>query len=121
MSKYFSEDEFKCKCSANNGAGCGMDVSDDVKIMADTIRANADIPLIVNSGARCAKHNAAIGASATSSHTLGLAVDFKCVDSASRFKLLNTMIRLGVKRIGLHKNFIHFDIDIDKTDAIWFY
>ena len=113
--KYFKDDDFLCQC------GCGMDVTDVVKGMADAIRANADIPLIVNSGARCAKHNAAIGASATSSHTLGLAVDFKCVDSASRFKLINTMIKLGVKRIGLHKNFIHFDADNSKPDVVWFY
>jgi len=113
--KYFKDDDFLCKC------GCGMDVSEDVKIMADTIRANAGIPLIVNSGARCKAYNATKGYSETSSHTLGLAVDFKCVDSASRFKIINTMIRIGIRRIGLHKNFIHFDIDRDKTDAIWFY
>ncbi len=113
--KYFKDDDFLCQC------GCGMDVTDAVKEMADAIRANAGIPLIVNSGARCAKRNAAIGASATSSHTLGLAVDFKCVDSASRFKLINTMIGLGVKRIGLHKDFIHFDVDNSKPDVVWFY
>ena len=113
--KYFSDNDFKCQC------GCGMDVSNDVKLMADKIRETSGVPLVVNSGARCKTHNDAIGASPTSSHTLGLAVDFKCVDGSSRFKLIETLIKLGVKRIGLHTKFIHWDLDKSKPDNIWFY
>lgn len=113
--KYFNDDDFKCKC------GCGMDVTDEVKEMANKIREVAGIPLIVNSGARCIAHNKSIGASETSSHTLGLAVDFKCVDGYSRFKLVETLIKLKVSRIGLHQKFIHWDLDISKPNNIWFY
>ena len=112
---YFKDTDFLCKC------GCGMDVTDEVKTMADLIRAKAGIPLIVNSGARCIAHNKAIGASETSSHTLGLAVDFKCVESGPRYKILNAMFESHVKRIGLHKGFIHFDLDDSKPNAAWFY
>jgi len=112
---YFKDTDFLCEC------GCGMDVTDEVKEMSDKIRGMAGIPLIVNSGARCKAHNKAIGASETSSHTLGLAVDFKCVESVPRYKILNAMFDLKVKRIGLHKGFIHFDIDDSKADAVWFY
>lgn len=112
---YFKDTDFLCQC------GCGMDVTDEVKEMSDKIRSEAGIPLIVNSGARCKAHNKAIGASETSSHTLGLAVDFRCIDSVSRHKILEAMFKLNIKRIGLHKGFIHFDLDDNKTDAVWFY
>ena len=118
---YFKDEDFKCKCSANNGAGCGMDVTDEVKEMADKIRATAGIPLSVNSGARCKAHNKAIRASETSSHTLGLAVDFKCSESFPRYKLIKALMELGITRIGLHKAFIHFDLDKSKASSVWFY
>lgn len=113
--KYFYDEDFKCEC------GCNMDVADEVKLLSDKIRALAGIPLIVNSGARCNAHNKAIGASETSSHTLGLAVDFKCTDSISRANIIRALVSLGIARIGLHKNFIHFDIDRTKPTATWFY
>lgn len=113
--KYFKDEDFKCNC------GCGMDVSQEVKEMADKIRETSGLPMVVNSGARCSTHNKSIGASATSSHTLGLAVDFKCTDGVTRLKLVEALITLNVKRIGLHPKFIHWDLDDSKPDNIWFY
>lgn len=112
---YFKDTDFLCQC------GCGMDVTDEVKDMADRIRVSAGIPLVVNSGARCDAHNKAIGASETSSHTLGLAVDFRCTEGYARHRILKSMLKLDIKRIGLHKGFIHFDIDNDKPNSVWFY
>lgn len=116
MLQFFNEEsDFKCAC------GCGFDISDELKKLCDRVRNLAGIPLIVNSGARCKAHNKAIGASETSSHILGLAVDFKCIDSHSRLKIMTALLSLGINRIGLHKNFLHFDTDISKPGAMWFY
>lgn len=114
--KYFKDDDFKCQC------GCNLDVTDEVKALSDRLREVCGIPLIVNSGARCKAHNKEIGASATSSHINGLAVDFKCIKSSDRYIILNSAIRLGIQRIGLHKGFIHIDIARDRADkVVWFY
>ena len=44
----------------------------------DKVRRKLGAPIKVNSGYRCAELNAAVGGSATSSHSSGLAVDFTC-------------------------------------------
>lgn len=116
MMKYFKDDDFKCSC------GCNFDVTDEVKELSDKLREVCGIPLIVNSGARCKAHNEAIGASDTSSHIDGLAVDFKCDISNNRYIILSSAIKLGIQRIGLHKKFIHIDIARDRADeVVWFY
>jgi len=114
--KYFKDDDFKCQCN------CGTDVTDEVKELADRLREVCGVPLIVNSGARCKAHNKAIGASDTSSHINGSAVDFKCETSHNRYIILSSAIKLGIQRIGLHKGFIHIDIARDRADeVVWFY
>ena len=43
--------------------------------MADEIRRRAGVPLNVNSGVRCKRHNAEVGGVSNSLHTTGQAVD----------------------------------------------
>jgi hypothetical protein len=106
---YFKDSELECKC------GCGL-LNIDIKLalMIDSARAIAKIPFIINSCCRCEKHNKDIGGSLTSSHLKGLAIDVKAVDSLTRFKIVDSLIRVGFKRILLYKSFIHVDIDMDK-------
>ena len=57
-----------------------------------------------------------------SSHLKGLAVDISCKSSKDRFALVNLLLKVGFKRIGIAGSFIHVDIDKTKSqNLIWGY
>jgi zinc D-Ala-D-Ala carboxypeptidase len=116
MTRQDSIDRFKCKC-------CYQNITDlRVVDIHEKVEKALGHELKVNSGYRCQKHNAAIKGSPTSSHILGLADDIDCDDSRTRFLIIMALMGLGVNRIGLHKSFIHFDIDRKKDkDVVFFY
>ena len=105
--KYFKDDEFKCKC------GCGFDITDELKRKLNIMRESAGVPFVITSGARCVKHNAAVGGKADSAHTRGLAVDIKYQSSHAAYAMEKVFYANGIKRIGRNhaKKFIHIDID----------
>jgi zinc D-Ala-D-Ala carboxypeptidase len=114
--KYFNEDEFKCKC------GCGKDVTTEVKQLADKARGISGVPWMITSGARCDAHNKKIGASSTSSHTVGYAIDVRATTSREKYLILKSMIEVGFNRIGVADTFIHGDIDPNKSPSVlWTY
>ena len=113
--KYFKENEVTCKDN------CGMTIKDDLKILLDTLRENIGMPLSINSGARCPEHNKKVGASPTSSHTKGLAVDIRANSDLTKAKIIHYATKLGFNRIGIAKTFIHLDIDKSKSPAVWDY
>ena len=115
MSKYFNEDDFLCKC------GCGMDVTQELKEKVYKAREIAGVPFVVNSGARCKKHNKSVGASDTSTHTKGEAVDIGYKSLLQMTKIINAFSVVGISRIGVHSKFVHADIDKTKPSAIWDY
>lgn len=72
MSKYFTEDEFRCHC-------CGelpeQGISAELLNILDLIREELAMPLTVLSGYRCPVNNAACGGVKNSQHLLGIAAD----------------------------------------------
>lgn len=113
---YFSRKEESCRC-------CGQDgLVSDFRDKLNEARELAGIPFILTSAFRCEKHNREVGGSATSSHLAGLAVDIKCADAWSRFKILSALLEVGFQRIGIGRNFIHVDDDLTKSrGVIWDY
>lgn len=90
----------------------------------DKIRDEVGFPLVVTSGYRTPEWNAHVGGVQGSSHTKGVAVDFAAPTEAMRNAITDAAVKHGIKRIGYgaHKNFIHLDIDPDKTQyTIWNY
>ena len=83
--RYFSPDEFRCKDGC--GAGIGR-MEPDLLRMLDEARKIAGVPFSLSSAYRCSKHNKAVGGVPDSAHTRGYAVDIRCVDSHSRFVIL---------------------------------
>ena len=81
----------------------------------------AGIPFPLSSAYRCPKHNKAVGGVPTSSHTRGYAVDIRCVDSHSRFVMLQALLEAGFRRIELAPTWIHVDNDPDKPRDVAFY
>lgn len=114
--RYFQPSEFACAC-------CGENLMDKGFMgQLDEARHMAGVPYIITSGYRCAKHNAAVGGSPTSSHQHGIAADIAAPDSHSAFLIVQSLIFTGFKRIGWNqgKRFIHVDTDPDKPQRVLF-
>ena len=128
--KNFKVSEFTCKC------GCGFDNIDQRVInMCQTIRDALGVPVKVDSGCRCEKHNANVGGvrkkydkagnllSKGSNHIYGLAADLSC--SLGAVKMFETVKRLHAegKLPDLdycirYKSFIHIDCG-GKRKSLW--
>ena len=105
-----------CKC------GCKLDVQPEFKELIIKARKIAGVPFVINSGARCASHNASCGSKSTSSHLAGLAVDIKATGSRERSLIMSALQQVGLNRFGLDSGFIHTDNDPHKDkDVIWLY
>jgi len=113
---YFDLEEFACPC-------CGFNnINKEFVKLLDNARSRAGVPFVINSGVRCSKHNLAIGGSPTSSHKLGLAADIRAEDSMTRFKIVEALLKVGIRRIGIYSSgFIHADVDYDKAQGVMWY
>lgn len=116
--KYFNEKEFN-----NCTPSCSMsDMDSDFLILLDNLREKAGIPIVLNCAYRSKQWDLAKGRSGNSAHTQGKAVDIRCTTSQNRYKILQAAIQLGIKRIGIGKNYIHIDNAENLTqEVIWHY
>ena len=114
--QHFKPSEFCCKC------GCGKcDVNPQLVAALDLARSKAGVAFKINSGFRCQKHNAAVGAKPTSSHTLGYAADIAYTNGFNGIMILKALLPY-FDRIGVGKDFIHVDVDPDKpSPTLWTY
>lgn len=102
------------------GSGCLMDR--EFLQMLDKARDIAGVPFKITSGYRSYSHNRKVGGVPKSSHRLGMACDIACSNSRHRFKIVNALMLAGFNRIGIAKNFIHVDNDMNKSsEVIWTY
>ncbi len=106
--KNFKVAEFACKC------GCGNKIDQRVLDMAQTIREALGVPVRVNSGYRCATHNAKVGGVKGSKHILGLAADLSCsLGSAKMFETVKQLKAEGklpdLDYCRKYRSWIHID------------
>lgn len=102
---YFTPAETACKC------GCGMNINPKLLGIANAVRQEIGLPMGVTSGARCQTYNKKVGGKANSAHTRGLALDISVQSGSYRMALIKALLKNGVRRIGIAKTFVHFDID----------
>ena len=115
---YFKTKEF----DSPDVKGSGSLMDDTFLSMLNDARHIANIPFKINSGYRTVAHNKIVGGVKSSSHLKGLACDISCKDSRNRFIIVTALIDVGFNRVGISKNFIHCDIDNDKSlNVIWTY
>ena len=118
MYRYFTDEEFrqaKPACSLS-------DMSPVFMRMLDDARHVAGVPFIVNSAYRSKSYEInEKGREGTSSHTKGVAIDLRCASNFNRLLIVEALIKVGFRRIGIGKNFIHVDFDKDKSPSIWLY
>jgi len=114
--KYFDWQEFKCPC-------CGRcDMAEGFIAWLNQLRAVVNAPFVITSGYRCKNHNAKVGGAIDSAHLAGLAADIHVPDNEFRYRIIDMAIRLGVRGIGVGKNFVHLDLDYRKPyPRMWWY
>ena len=114
--QYFERREFACKC----GRCGGFPVEPDPELLEilNKIRAYFGKPVYINSGIRCAAHNANVGGAKSSQHLRGTAADIT-VDGVEPSRVATYAETLLPKTggIGRYKTFTH--IDVRKTKARW--
>lgn len=116
--KYFELSEFDSP--DEKGSGAKMDQAFLVKL--DSARYLANEPFIINSGYRTPERNKKVNGKPNSSHLKGVAVDIKATNSKTRFKIVEALLLVGFKRIGIADTFIHVDDDKKKVkEVIWTY
>lgn len=106
MSANFARHEFRCRC------GCGADhVRQDLVDLLQRLRDEVGRPVVVNSGVRCARHNARVGGAKASRHLTGEAADVRVSGMTPR-AVARIADRLLGRRGGVkaYASFTHIDI-----------
>lgn len=93
----------------------------DPRLIAKAIEVYKKCPYVINCAYRSVEWDKSKGRSGSSSHCKGLAMDIKAVEHRFRLNLITALIECGVRRIGIAKTFIHFDVDPDKAPSMWLY
>ena len=107
LSKNFSKREFVCRC------GCGrFNLSPVLLDALQRFRDYLGVPLHVNSGCRCEKHNAAEGGDKNSMHLYGKAADIWADDISAQdlARLAEVIPEFSNGGIGRYATFIHVDV-----------
>ena len=121
--KYFKLNEF----DSPDSKGSGKNMTRDFLKKLDRARYIANVPFKISSGFRTPQHNVNLReqgykASANSSHLKGLAVDIGYNGSRERYLIVQSLMHVGINRIGIGKTFIHCDVDnLKDPDVIWLY
>ena len=113
ISQHFSRFEFVCHC------GCGFDTVDSELLeLLEKIRVHFGSPLVINSAARCLKHNRSIGSRDTSQHVQGKAADI-AVKGVAPEKVADYVELFQPDRggIGRYRGFTH--VDVRDSKARW--
>lgn len=117
-SRFFAEAEFQ-RCTP----ACSLQDMDRASMwIFDAVREAAGIPLVINCAYRSPEWDRSKGRSGNSAHCRGRAIDIRCTTSENRMKIIAAAVEVGVKRIGIGKNYIHLDTDDSlPQNVIWHY
>ena len=118
--KHFKLSEFDCPSDSESGENMCLSFLSKL----DKARELAGVPFKITSGYRSPKHNTAIGGAKNSSH-MNIpcnACDIAVPDSFTRYKIVESLLKMGINRIGIGKNFLHCDTEKEKSPiVIWHY
>ncbi len=95
--------------------------------LLDKARAEAQIPFKITSGFRTPEYNIDLkkrgyAVSKNSAHMQGLAADIAVTSSANRLIIIESLLYVGFRRLGIGKGFIHVDLSKTKAqDVVWVY
>tara|TARA_R110000822_G_scaffold106754_7_gene235133 strand:+ start:619 stop:990 length:372 start_codon:yes stop_codon:yes gene_type:complete len=95
--------------------------------LLDKARSEAGIPFKITSGFRTPEYNYQLKsrgypASINSEHLKGLAADIAVTSPANRLIIIEALLYVGFRRLGIGKNYIHVDLSTTKRqDIVWVY
>lgn len=117
--RYFTREEFKCKCGGKYCNGYPVDIDMNMVKIADKIRAKIGKPITVNSGLRCKTHNANVGGVSNSQHLYGNAADLGCPSGCTTAQMASIAEEImgDTGGIGTYSWGIH--IDTRSTKSRW--
>jgi zinc D-Ala-D-Ala carboxypeptidase len=121
--RYFTLKEF----DSPDLPGSGAHMNDNFLELLDKARDIAGIPFKITSGFRTPEYNRSLKkrgyqVATYSSHLKGLAADIAVSNSANRLIIIESLLYVGFRRLGIGSNFIHVDLDGAKVqDLIWIY
>ena len=118
MEKHFEESEFN-RCIPS----CSMeDMDNEFLNLLDKLREKCGFPIIISCAYRSKEWDLKKGRSGNSAHTKGKAVDIICKNSSIAYAIVKNAIELGIKRIGIGRNYIHIDNDDSlPQNVLWTY
>jgi hypothetical protein len=124
--EYFERREFACPCCGEGG------VSETLALWLDLLRRAWGGPVVVNSGRRCAAHNAKVGGSKQSRHLIGCAADIRAAntinirapDAGTRnprdfAALASRLCRLPGWEFRLYDTFVHVAVPRGESAKLW--
>src|ERR1041385_5805347 len=103
---YFSEEEVK-------------DLDTELVAKLDQARHIAGIPFVITSGYRTGDADGMDNGIKNSAHMNHKAVDLRCHDSPTRFRIVLGLLIAGFKRIGLNNVHVHADVDETKPAGVF--
>jgi uncharacterized protein YcbK (DUF882 family) len=116
LSAHFSRKEFECRC------GCGFCDVDALLIAGlEALRATIHKPIIVLSGCRCGKHNAAEGGASKSLHVSGRAADIRVKGMTARTLYAAARLIPEFKGYGVSDRGAFLHVDVREHSARWCY
>ena len=121
MSEHFKSEEFWCKCNEPDCDG-RRDPHPGLVLELEVMRQLYGKPIVITSGIRCPKQNAAVGGVKDSEHLTGEGADLACPTSTDRYAMLIAATRAGFRRVGIGKTFMH--VGVSRTlqrDVCWTY
>ena len=88
--------------------------------MLEIARDIAGIPFKITSTYRTPEHSEEVGGFKGDAHTEipCTAFDIACVDSVSRYRIVNACFYAGFKRIGFNKVHVHVDASLTKPQGV---
>lgn len=110
--KYFTREEFRCKCGGKYCNGFPAEPSETLVRLADQVRKHFGSPMIVSSGLRCQQHNDnQPGSVPNSRHIVGKAVDFSVIGH-NAVEVLSYVVTLPEIRYAyqIDGSYVHMDV-----------
>lgn len=122
---HFSVAEMRCPCCAV----CDMDAR--FMVWLENLRVKFGRPMIVNSGFRCTRHNAAVGGGPNSAHLHGWAVDIEASFEYAH-ALIGAALAMGARGLGVaqkggdRERYLHLDMMVGggimpRRPTVWSY
>jgi zinc D-Ala-D-Ala carboxypeptidase len=107
--RWFQDAEFACTCPRPECVGKVIHIETALGDKLDALRTALGAPIVVNSGIRCADHNAEVGGAPDSAHLAGQAADLACTDPALR-RLLVKMALTLFDYVEVAPHHVHVDV-----------